>query len=106
MSHKFPAVGHRYLVDFVAFRVELDFTSETSLTYYNIDKDGNRVGSETVTIKVEPIRDQVFLVTWQESDKTTVVHIEDYEHNTIVTNVTEPPDLTFGQYHGTMKRIA
>ena len=46
-SEKFPAVGHRYLVDFKAFRVELDFASETSMTYYNLDQNGQRVGSET-----------------------------------------------------------
>jgi hypothetical protein len=32
MSEIFPAIGHRYLVDFQAFRVELYFESDTSLT--------------------------------------------------------------------------
>jgi hypothetical protein len=105
MESGFPGVGHRYFVDFVAFQVELDFTSETSLTYYNLDKNGNKVGSETVTIKVEPITGGIFLVTWQESDKTTVVHIEDYNRQTIVTNITEP-DLTFDQFHGTFRRLS
>jgi hypothetical protein len=105
MASGFPGVGHRYFVDFVAFQVELDFTSETSLTYYNLDKNGNKVGSETVTIKVEPITGGIFLVTWQESDKTTVVHIEDYNRQTIVTNITEP-DLTFDQFHGTFRQLS
>ncbi|WP_448956386.1 MoaF-related domain-containing protein [Labrys neptuniae] len=105
MHTPFPAVGHRYFVDFQVFRVELSFTSATSLTYYNLDKDGKIVGSETVAIKVEPITDQIFLVTWQESDKTTVVHIEDYGRNTIVTNITNP-DLSFDQFHGTMKQLS
>ena len=105
MTCAFPAVGHKYFVDFVAFRVELQFTSDTSLTYYNVDVNGNIVGSETVAIKVEPIADQIFLVTWQEADKTTVVHIENYENNTIVTNITNS-DLTFDQYHGTFKQLS
>jgi molybdenum cofactor biosynthesis MoaF-like protein len=105
MPGGFPGVGHRYFVDFVAFQVELDFASETSLTYYNLDKNGNKVGSETVNIKVEPITDGIFLVTWQESDKTTVVHIEDYNRQTIVTNITEP-DLTFDQFHGTFRQVS
>ena len=104
MANAFPAVGHTYFVDFVAFRVQLQFTSDTSLTYYNVDSNGNIVGSETVTVKVEPITRQIFLVTWQESDKTTVVHIEDYEKHTIVTNITNP-DLTFDQFHGTFKQL-
>jgi hypothetical protein len=65
----FPAIGHRYLVDFKAFRVELDFESETQLTYYNLDDKGNRVGNETVTIAVQAVRDGLFLVTWTEADK-------------------------------------
>jgi hypothetical protein len=105
MYAKFPAVGHRYFVDFEAFQVELDFTSDTSLTYYNLDKDGKKVGSETVAIKVEPISEGIFLVTWQESDRTTVVHIEDYNRLTIVTNITSP-DLSFSQFHGTVRKLS
>jgi hypothetical protein len=105
MSQKFPAVGHRYLVNFKAFRVQLYFQSETSLTYTGVAPDGSLGGSETVTIKVEPIRDHLFLVTWQESDKTTVVHLEDYKDKTIITNITNP-DLTFDQYHGTFTQIS
>jgi hypothetical protein len=104
MSNVFPGAGHRYFVDFQAFQVELDFASDTSLTYYNLDQAGNKVGSETVSIKAEAITDSIFLVTWQESDKTTVVHIEDYVRNTIVTNITEP-DLTFDQFHGTLRLL-
>jgi hypothetical protein len=105
MSQAFPGVGHRYFVDFHAFQVELDFTSATSLTYYNLDNAGNKTGSETVTIKVEQITDGIFLVTWQESDKTTVVHIEDYDRHTIVTNITAS-DLTFDQFHGTFRQLS
>ena len=105
MDNVFPAVGHRYLVDFKAFRVELYFASMESMTYTQVRPDGSRGGSETVTIAVEPIRDQLFLVTWQEQDKTTVVHLEDYKENTIVTNITEP-DLTFDQFHGTFTQLS
>ena len=101
----FPAVGHRYLVNFTAFRVELHFSSATSLTYTGIRSDGSRGGSETVTIHVEPIADMIYLVTWQESDKTTVVHVEDYSKKTIVTNITDS-DLTFSRYRGTFTQLS
>src|SRR3954452_24780739 len=100
MPEEFPAVGHRYLVDFGAFRVELYFESETKLTYTGVKPDGSHGGSETVTIKLDPVRDDLFLVTWQESDKTTVVHLEDYKNNTIVTHITSP-DMSFDIFHGT-----
>jgi hypothetical protein len=104
MADAFPGTGHRYLVDFQEFRVELYFESETSLTYTGIKADGSRGESETVSITVEPIRDMLFLVTWREADKTTVVHVEDYKNNTIITNVTDP-DLTFSKFHGRMTLI-
>ena len=105
MPETFPAVGHRYLVDFHAFRVELYFASETSLTYTGVKADGTHGGSETVAITVTPVRDGLFLVTWQESDKTTVVHLEDYKLNRITTNITDA-DLAFSTYEGTMTQLS
>lgn len=118
MPDAFPAAGHKYLVDFSSasgarFRVQLDFASEKSLTYTGIDANGNPIpdSSETVNITVESIRDQLFLVTWQESDGTTVVHLEDYKMNSIITNITQPgrgagaaPE--FSKFHGTMRQIS
>ena len=68
-------------------------------------QDGSHGESETVTIAVESIRDGLFLVTWQEADKTTVVHLEDYKTDTIITNITGP-DLSFSRFHGTMTLIS
>ena len=104
MADQFP-VGHRYRVDFHAFKVELFFESETSLTFFGVDANGNvSANGTTVAIKVIPIRDMLFLVTWQEADKTTVVHVEDYARGTIITNITNP-DLGFQQFHGTFKEV-
>jgi len=35
---------------------------------------------------------------------STVVHLEDYREDTIITDITEP-DGTFSRYHGKMKLI-
>jgi hypothetical protein len=117
MADDFPGVGHRYHVNFSdgagnGFRVELHFLSETSMTYAAIGTDGT-VGPPVdppVTISIRPIRDQLFLVTWQEDDSTTVVHLEDYKENTIVTHITSPPDenhpkLQFLILKGTMTKV-
>jgi hypothetical protein len=90
MSEPFPAVGHRYLANLDAFLAELFFASETSLTYTGVRPDGSHGASESVAITVEPIRNGLFLVTWRESDKTTVVHLEDYKNSTIITAITGP----------------
>jgi hypothetical protein len=100
----FPAVGHSYLVDFQEFKVKLNFLSETSLFWAVLNPDGSVGESETDVIRVETIGPQLFLVTWQENDKTTVVHIEDYANNTVITNITNP-NLTFEQHHGTFTQL-
>jgi len=104
MSTDFPGAGHNYLVDFGAFRVRLSFASSTSLTYTPLAADGTGTASETVAIDVQPIAADIFLLTWQEADKTTVVHVEDFAQKTIITNITNP-DLTFEQHRGTFSEI-
>lgn len=100
MDNNFPGIGRTYRVDFTTFRVDLHFASATSLTYTVIAPDGAQGASETVIIGIKAISDGIFLVTWQEADKTTVVHVEDYGKKTIVTNITNP-DLSFEQHLGT-----
>jgi hypothetical protein len=117
MTDTFPAVGHKYLVAFKSqdgarrFRVQLDFHSLTSLTYTGVGSDGALSGdSETVTITVDPIRDLLFLVTWKEQFGTTVVHLEDYTKNSIITNITSPSDdprnPDFSTFHGTFTQVS
>jgi len=111
MADTFPGVGHRYRVDFGQFRVELHFISETIMTYSGIGSGGQLGPPNQVTITIRPIRDQLFLVTWQEDDSTTVVHLEDYKENTIVTHITSPgdannPNLQFLILKGTFTQVA
>jgi hypothetical protein len=101
MGTQFPAIGHTYRVDFGAFVVELYFESDTKLTYTGIRKDGSRGASETVAISVTFLRENLFMVTWQEADKTTVVHVEDYENNIIYTNITDA-DNKFEKFKGSV----
>ena len=104
MTASFLGFGHKYLVNFVAFRVELSFAPPSLLTYTSIAADGTRGKSETVKISIDDVSVDIFLVTWQEVDKTTVVHVEDFNRMTIVTNITNP-DLSFEQHHGIFVEI-
>jgi hypothetical protein len=105
MADEFPGIGHRYNVDFGAFRTQLHFISETQMTYSPLDKDGKVGDPNPVTIAILPIRDQRFLVTWTEEEGMTVVHLEDYKMMTIVTNIT-PPGKPLVQFSGTMTQVA
>jgi hypothetical protein len=58
-----------------------------------------------VSTTVEPVRDQLFLVTWQEGDKMTVVHLEDYKNNVIITNITGP-DSSFSKFNSRMTLLS
>ncbi len=60
--------------------------------------------AETVQIAVTPIRPGIFLISWQEKDKTTVVHVEDYKNGIVHTNITGRSGA-FIHRSGTLKRL-
>jgi hypothetical protein len=82
----FPAVGHVYEANFGSWVHYLHFESET------------------VQIEVTLIRQGIFMVSWQEADQTTVVHVEDYENGIVHTNVTKPRG-GFLRNSGTLKKV-
>src|SRR5258708_40025591 len=85
----FPAVGHVYEANFGSWVHQLHFKSETVMTLTNIEGPYSGT-SETVQIAVTLIRPGLFMISWQEADRTTVVHVEDFENGIVHTNVTEP----------------
>ncbi len=99
----FPAVGHVYEANFGSWVHHLHFESETVMTLTTADGPFKGT-SETVQIAVTPIRPGVFLTSWQEKDKTTVVHVEDYENSIVHTNITEHSGA-FIRLRGTLKKL-
>lgn len=89
----FPAVGHKYIVDYGGdFLVRFEFNSITSLTIYGL-KGKYKDFVETVEIRVTKIADELFMVAWQEENKTTVVHVEDFKKGIIYANITQPENV-------------
>ena len=99
----FPAVGHVYEANFGSWVHHLHFASETVMTL-TIAQGPFKGTSETVQIAVTPIRPDVFLICWQEADKTTVVHVEDFENGIVYTNITERGGA-FICRRGTLKQL-
>jgi hypothetical protein len=99
----FPAAGHVYEANFGSWVFHLHFHSETVMTLTNA-KCPFKGTSETVQISVMPIRPGVFLICWQEADKTMVVHIDDFENGIVYTRVTEPNGV-FIHNSGTLKEV-
>ncbi len=99
----FPAVGHVYEAHFGSWVHHLHFESETMMTLTTAAGPfkGN---SETVQIAVTPIRPGVFLISWQEADKTAVVHVEDFDNGIVHTTITEPRGAVIRR-SGTLKQV-
>lgn len=94
-----PVIGHKFIADFGEDRYLLDFLSESQLKIELLQGMGR---NQTIDIKRTRIRPNVYMVTWQEVDNSTVTHLEDFEQGIVYTNITMP-DLTYYNYKGTLK---
>jgi hypothetical protein len=86
--------------------VHLDFAQDGAQMTFS-DAGSKMPGmkpSETVTYTAVEVRPQVYLVSWQERDKMTVVHLEDFEKGMIRTHITSPTG-DFYQLGGTLTLI-
>lgn len=97
----FPGLGHTVQVDF-GNKWDLHFHSMTEMVFTPAGQPESEGGK--VKIAVTPIRPGVFMVTWQEEDNTTVVHVEDYEKGILFTNI-GTPDGKFYNLKGTLKIV-
>ena len=98
-----PAISHVYEANFGSWVFHIHFKSEKVLTITN-DACPFKGASETVQIAVTPIRPGVFMICWQEADKTTVVHVQDFDNGIVHANVTEPNGV-FIRHSGTLKEV-
>jgi hypothetical protein len=97
-------VGETWLFDIGVATIEQRYDSINSM-HYRI-ASGPRAGfEETVAIEVHLIRPDVFLVSWQEADGITVVHLEDFGDNTFYSQATLPHGK-FKRVRGKMRRLA
>jgi hypothetical protein len=96
-------VGETWEFDIGVAKIAQRYDSLQSMHYRVLT--GPRAGNEeTVAIAVHLIRPGVFLVSWQEADSVTVVHVEDFDNNTFHTHATRP-DGAFHRTLGSMRRI-
>ncbi len=100
----FPAAGHTYVVDFGEFAVDLRFESDTRMSHTQI-RGPEHGRKESVDITVEEIRPEVWEVSWQEADRTTVVQIDDFEKG-LARMIVIRPDLQMVRMSGPLKRVS
>ena len=89
----YPAIGRTYEVDYGGDLVfQMGVHSINSMTFLGI-KGEFKGFTEKVEISVTPIRPGVFIVAWQETNQTTVIHIEDFENGIIYAYITFPGNI-------------
>ncbi|OZM83158.1 hypothetical protein [Pseudonocardia sp. MH-G8] len=98
-------VGKTFAADLGPLQVRCTYESATRMTFVvtsgaGMTADGH---TETVDVEIVEIRPQVYLVSWQEADGATVVHVEDLAASTLQSIVTL--DGRLHRLTGTIKEI-
>jgi hypothetical protein len=102
LPEQYP-VGQTWLFDIGEARIEHEFFAPNKVRYRVLD--GPRAGlEETTSIHVEAVRPGVFIVSWQEGDGVTVVHVEDFAKRTFYSHVTRPGGV-LARFKGSMSRV-
>ncbi len=106
--NSFPAAGHIYEANFDddLIRAHLDFDVDgKSMTFTDAgSKMPGMKQSETVLYTAVEIRPQVYLVHWQENDRMTVTHLEDFEIGVVHSRITAPTGELYA-LSGTLKQL-
>lgn len=86
----FPAIGRTLSVRFGETRFRLDFQDAQRMSFVGLA--GPYQGArDTVQYTAVKIREQVYMVYWHEpSTGANVVHVEDFEHGIVHTNIAQP----------------
>jgi hypothetical protein len=97
-------IGHTYVFDSGVAEIEQHYQSTERMHCKVLT--GPRAGAEeTLAIDIKLLRPNVFLVSWQARDKTTVVQVEDFDAGVFFSNVTLP-DAMFRRFTGKMRRVS
>jgi hypothetical protein len=101
----YPMIGKRYYVEFPAMSFYLKFLSDTSLEFI-VEKspDLPKGSAHTVDIVIDHLRDELYLVSWQEKSGNTVVHLEDFREHRVHAFLTLK-DLTFVRQSASLVEI-
>jgi len=102
-AKKIQVIGNKFKSDFGPMVFQLHFESAIQMTFTQILPDGLG-SSETVNTTMVELRPNVFMVYWKEKSGTTVTHVEDFQNETVYTNITLP-DQTFINLKGTLTKI-
>jgi|BarGraIncu00222A_1022003.scaffolds.fasta_scaffold112392_2 hypothetical protein len=80
----YPMIGKSYEVRFPTMAFVLTFLSDKRLRFtVQSSPDLPAGSSHEVDIVMQPLRDGLYLVSWQEASGNTVVHVEDFNEHRV-----------------------
>lgn len=100
----FPAIGKKMQVKFGDIIFELNFKDNKNMSFEGLSGQfkGTRDNVQYTAIEIRP---QIYMVYWHEpATNTNVVHIEDFEHHIVYTNIAAN-DGSFTHLKGTLRLI-
>ena len=93
-------VGQQWIFDIGVAQIEHNFVSATTMEYNILT--GPRAGEHgRMSFEAVRLTTGIWLVSWQEADKSTVIHVEDFNEGTFHSCLTLP-NATFIRIKGTM----
>lgn len=97
--------GHTWKADFGQFAFQLEFHSDTSMSFRPFHADGSLGGAMTVEITRTELRPDLWLVSWDEPTlQNTVVHIQDFEKGLVWTHISSLRQQDFLRFKGHLTR--
>lgn len=101
----FPAIGCVYKADYGEFVFRVAFAADgRTMRWAPFAAEDFEAAATTETYQSRYIRPGVHMVAWQESDGTTVTHVEDFDNNVVFASITTP-DHTFLNLKGAWTRL-
>jgi hypothetical protein len=100
----FPGIGHVYEVDYGGdFKFRMAFESQTRMRLRGLQGDF-AVVDEVLEVSIITLRPQLYLVSWHESNGTTVAEVHDFENGIAYVNATTP-EGAFERMSGPLKKV-
>lgn len=98
----FVGRGKKYIADFGDNAYEMFYHVSNKLTYRELHGLDN---PRTVEIDVIKLRDNLFLINWQQEDSTIVSQIVDFDYKTIYSVILSP-DKELTKLNGSLRVIS
>ena len=100
----FPKAGLTYLVSYPGMKASNAYHADGKTLRYEFTDGPAEGASAVVAFKWKRVGEGVYLISWQESDGATVVHLDDFENGRSDTFFTTS-DLDFHRLEGTLEVI-